>query len=72
MGWAGSATSASASAKPIGVVIAVPFRRCRWNMPWQMIESMVAGTPADTWRGLHGAPSTAGAGGSGVVPGPGQ
>ena len=72
VGKARGATRESASANSIGVVIAAPLRPCRWNRAWQMIESMVAGTPADTWRGLQGAPSITGAGGSGVASGPGQ
>ena len=71
-GNARGATRESASANSIGVVIAAPLRLCRWYRAWQMIESMLAGTPADTWRGLHGVPSTIGAGGSGVASGPGQ
>ncbi len=65
-------TSASASANSAGVVSGGPRRRSRWNSAWVVTSSMEAGTPAHTWRGLHGLPSASGAGGSVPIPGPGQ
>ncbi len=72
VGTAGAATTASASANSSGVLIVWPSRPGRWNMAWLMIESMLAGTPADTCRGVQTDPSMTGAGGRPVSCGPGQ
>jgi hypothetical protein len=66
----GGATLARASANIAGVLSAGPCRLGRWNSAWQVTASMPAGTPADTWRGVHRAPSVSGAGGSSPGPDP--
>ena len=60
----GGAALVRASANVAAVLSAGPCRFGRWNSARQVTSSMPAGTPADTWRGVHGSPSFSGAGGS--------
>ena len=60
----GGAALVRASANIAAVLSAGPWRFGCWNSARQVTSSMPAGTPADTWRGVHGPPSFSGAGGS--------
>ena len=62
-----------ALASTAGDVMGGPPPRPSWNSAWQVMSSMVDGTPARTWRGVQGRPSgVRGAGGSVGHPSSGQ
>ena len=60
----GGAALARASANVAAVLSAGPCRFGFWNSARQVTSSTPAGTPADTWRGVHRPEPFSGAGGS--------